>query len=47
MEKLLMPVGGYLAASITLFFIGFVGFFSNLLVLVIMFREKQVRLIAF
>ncbi|KAL1131949.1 hypothetical protein AAG570_011560 [Ranatra chinensis] len=39
--ELLMPVSGYLAASVTLFFIGFVGFFSNLIVIVMMFREKQ------
>lgn len=43
MSGLLMPHEGYIGAAVTLFFIGFVGFFSNLIVIVIMCREKQVR----
>lgn len=43
MSGLLMPHEGYVGAAVTLFFIGFVGFFSNLIVIVIMCREKQVR----
>lgn len=42
MSGLLMPHEGYVGAAVTLFFIGFVGFFSNLIVIVIMCREKQV-----
>ncbi|XP_014284462.1 pinopsin [Halyomorpha halys] len=39
--ELLMPAGGYVAASIILFFIGFIGFFANLTVIVVMCRDQQ------
>ncbi|KAG8295938.1 parapinopsin-like [Homalodisca vitripennis] len=41
MSGLLMPHEGYVAAAITLFFIGFFGFFTNLIVIILMCREKQ------
>lgn len=39
---MLMPAGGYISAAITLFFIGFFGFFLNLSVIVLMWKDKQV-----
>ncbi|XP_069681232.1 pinopsin-like [Periplaneta americana] len=39
--ELLMPAAGYMAAAIVLFTIGFFGFFCNLLVIILMIREKQ------
>lgn len=41
-EKPLMHPAGYIVSAIALFFIGFFGFFFNLLVIILMFREKQV-----
>ncbi|XP_054263968.1 pinopsin-like [Macrosteles quadrilineatus] len=41
MSGLPMPHEGYIAAAITLFFIGFFGFFTNLIVIILMIREKQ------
>ncbi|KAG5859606.1 hypothetical protein JTB14_000729 [Gonioctena quinquepunctata] len=40
-EDMLMSVGGYIAAAITLFFIGFFGFFLNFCVIVLMWKDKQ------
>ncbi|CAG9819914.1 unnamed protein product [Phaedon cochleariae] len=40
-EDVLMTEAGYLAASVTLFFIGFFGFFLNLCVIVLMWKDKQ------
>jgi c-opsin len=41
-DELLMHPAGYIVSAIVLFFIGFFGFFFNLLVIILMFREKQV-----
>lgn len=41
-EKLLMTENGYIAAAVVLFFIGFFGFFLNLVVIILMIREKRV-----
>ncbi|XP_073981561.1 parapinopsin-like [Rhodnius prolixus] len=41
MELMLMPSAGFLAASIILFLIGFLGFFGNLIVIIIMCRDKN------
>jgi c-opsin len=41
-EEPLMHPAGYIVSAIALFFIGFFGFFFNLLVIILMFREKQV-----
>nr|BAQ54847.1 opsin, pteropsin type [Anax parthenope] len=40
-ERLLMSPGGYAAAAVALLLIGLVGFLSNLLVMIIMCRNKQ------
>ncbi|XP_074041290.1 pinopsin [Leptinotarsa decemlineata] len=40
-EHMLMSAGGYIAAAIMLFFIGFFGFFLNLCVIVLMWKDKQ------
>nr|BAQ54830.1 opsin, pteropsin type [Asiagomphus melaenops] len=40
-ERLLMSPGGYAAAAVALLLIGLVGFVSNLLVMVLMFKNKQ------
>nr|BAQ54695.1 opsin, pteropsin type [Sympetrum frequens] len=40
-EKLLMSPGGYAAAAVCLLLIGLVGFVSNLLVMVLMCKNKQ------
>lgn len=41
-EGLLMPEKGYIAAAVILFFIGFFGFFLNIFVIILMWRNKQV-----
>ncbi|BES93074.1 7 transmembrane receptor (rhodopsin family) [Nesidiocoris tenuis] len=41
MLEALMPPAGYVAASVILFFIGFIGFFANLTVIVLMCRDQQ------
>lgn len=38
----LMPKWGYAASAFVLFLIGFFGFFLNLLVIILMFKDKQV-----
>lgn len=43
-EEFLMSTGGYIAAALVLFCIGFFGFFLNLFVIILMCKEKQVRL---
>lgn len=40
---LLMPPWGYAVSAITLFFIGFFGFLFNLIVIVLMCKDVQVR----
>ncbi|XP_065346291.1 parapinopsin-like [Cloeon dipterum] len=40
-EELLMEPSGYLATSVTLFFIGFIGFFANLTVIILFLKNKQ------
>ncbi|CAH1184718.1 unnamed protein product [Phyllotreta striolata] len=40
-EEMLMPAGGYVAAAVVLFFIGFFGFFLNLSVIVLMLKDTQ------
>ena len=42
-EVLLMPEWGYTLTAIILFFIGFFGFSFNLIVIVLMFKDVQVR----
>lgn len=39
---LLMPPWGYTASAVVLFFIGFFGFFFNLIVIVLMYKDIQV-----
>lgn len=41
-EEQLMSSEGYVASAIILFFIGFFGFFLNLLVIILMIKEKRV-----
>lgn len=45
-NELLMSPAGYVGAAVTLFFIGFFGFFLNLFVIFLMCKEKQVSLIS-
>ncbi|XP_014250922.1 pinopsin-like [Cimex lectularius] len=40
-EKMLMTPGAYVLASVILFIIGFVGFFANLIVIVMMCRDQR------
>lgn len=42
-EVLLMPPWGYTVTAIILFFIGFFGFIFNLIVIVLMYKDIQVR----
>lgn len=39
---LLMPRWGYVASAFTLFLIGFFGFFLNLMVILLMIKDRQV-----
>ncbi|KAF2892961.1 hypothetical protein ILUMI_13213 [Ignelater luminosus] len=39
--KLLMPIEGYIGAAIALFLIGLFGFFLNLFVIILMWKDKQ------
>lgn len=41
-EVLLMPEWGFTVTAIILFFIGFFGFFFNLIVIVLMYKDVQV-----
>lgn len=41
-HDMLMTAGGYIAAAVALFLIGFFGFFLNLWVIILMWKEKQV-----
>ncbi|CAB3228381.1 unnamed protein product [Arctia plantaginis] len=41
---LLMPRWGYVASAFVLFLIGFFGFFLNLMVILLMFKDRQVSL---
>lgn len=45
--EMLMSNGGYIAAAVTLFFIGFFGFFLNLCVIILLWKEKQVSSVLF
>lgn len=38
----LMPLEGYVATAVVLFCIGFFGFFLNLIVIVLMIKDKEV-----
>ncbi|XP_057661883.1 pinopsin-like [Diorhabda carinulata] len=40
-DEMLMTSAGYTAAAVTLFFIGFFGFFLNLSVIILMLKDKQ------
>jgi c-opsin len=39
---LLMPKWGYVVSAFVLFLIGFFGFFLNLMVILLMFKDRQV-----
>ncbi|CAH1103865.1 unnamed protein product [Psylliodes chrysocephalus] len=44
-EEMLMTVGGYVGAAVVLFLIGFFGFFLNLGVIILMWKDKQLKLV--
>lgn len=42
---LLMPRWGYVVSAFVLFLIGFFGFFLNLMVILLMYKDRQVTMI--